>query len=55
MEENHAVQPLNSTAQTDRAQKAPWHPPTFEEVDYSETESGGSGAVYDFIVYNGSV
>lgn len=37
------------------AAKAPWHPPTIEEVDYSETEAGGAGAVYDFVVYTGSV
>lgn len=35
--------------------KAPWHPPTLEEVDYSATEAAGVGAVYDFTVYTGSV
>lgn len=35
--------------------KAPWHPPTLEEVDYSATEAAGAGAVYDFTVYTGSV
>ncbi len=34
--------------------KAPWHPPTLEEVDYSATEAGGVGAVYDLAVYTGS-
>jgi hypothetical protein len=36
------------------AAKAPWHPPTVEEVDYSATEASGVGGVYDFIVYSGS-
>lgn len=35
--------------------KAPWHPPTLEEVDYSATEAAGVGGVYDFTVYTGSV
>ncbi len=35
--------------------KAPWHPPTLEEVDYSATEAAGVGAVYDLTVYTGSV
>ena len=35
--------------------KAPWHPPTMEEVDYSATEAAGVGGVYDFTVYSGSV
>jgi hypothetical protein len=34
--------------------KAPWHPPTLDEVDYSETEASGAGGVYDFTVYSGS-
>jgi hypothetical protein len=34
--------------------KAPWHPPKLEEVDYSATEAGGAGAVYDLTVYTGS-
>jgi hypothetical protein len=34
--------------------KAPWHPPTLEEVDYSATEATGVGGVYDFTVYSGS-
>lgn len=34
--------------------KAPWHPPTLEEVDYSATEASGVGAIYDFVVYSGS-
>jgi asparagine synthase (glutamine-hydrolysing) len=36
------------------AAKAPWHPPTMDEVDYSETEGAGAGAVYDLVVYTGS-
>jgi hypothetical protein len=35
-------------------EKAPWHPPTLEEVDYSATEASGVGGVYDFVVYSGS-
>jgi hypothetical protein len=34
--------------------KAPWHPPTLEEVDYSATEFTGAGGVYDFTLYSGS-
>jgi len=34
--------------------KAPWRPPTLEEVDYSATEASGVGGVYDFVVYSGS-
>jgi hypothetical protein len=34
--------------------KAPWHPPTLEEVDYSVTEASGTGGLYDFTVYAGS-
>jgi hypothetical protein len=34
--------------------KAPWQPPTLEEVDYSATEASGVGGVYDFVVYSGS-
>lgn len=37
------------------AGKAPWHPPTLEEVDYSATEAAGAGPYYDFAVYSGSV
>jgi hypothetical protein len=55
--------PLNSNdiRQTEAAPgsgagaKAPWHPPTLEEVDYSATEAAGVGAVYDLTVYTGSV
>lgn len=37
---------------SDRA-KAPWQPPTMEEVDYSATESSPNpGAQYDFALYN---
>jgi hypothetical protein len=39
----------------DASVKAPWHPPTLEEVDYSATEAAGVGAVYDLTVYTGSV
>lgn len=38
----------------DASAKAPWHPPTLEEVDYSATEATGAGGVYDFTVYSGS-
>lgn len=38
----------------DPSVKAPWHPPTLEEVDYSATEATGAGGVYDFTVYSGS-
>jgi hypothetical protein len=44
----------NSITETQPAAKAPWHPPTMEEVDYSATEATGSGGVYDFTVYTGS-
>ena len=45
------------TGATDPAEagaKAPWHPPTLEELDYSATEISGAGGVYDFTVYSGS-
>jgi hypothetical protein len=42
------------TRDSDTSAKAPWHPPTLEEVDYSETELAGVGGVYDLIVYSGS-
>ncbi len=48
-------QPLDATTQPGTTRKAPWHPPTFEEVDYAETEAAGVGAVYDLTVYTGSV
>ena len=38
----------------DASAKAPWHPPTLEEIDYSATEISGVGGVYDFTVYSGS-
>ena len=41
-------------AQQDVGTKAPWHPPTLEEIDYSATEATGVGGVYDFVVYSGS-
>ena len=47
-------EPLDVTTQVEVTRKAEWHAPTFEEVDYSETEAGGAGAVYDFAVYAGS-
>ena len=47
----HAATPSDP----DTSAKAPWHPPKLEEVDYSATEAAGSGAVYDFTVYTGSV
>lgn len=37
------------------AEKAPWHPPTLEEIDYSATEAAGVGEVYDFTIFSGSV
>jgi len=43
-----------ATPDTDSAPKAPWHPPTLEEVDYAATEASGAGGVYDFTVYSGS-
>ena len=44
-----------TTPGSDTSAKAPWHPPTLEEVDYSATEAAGVGAVYDLTVYTGSV
>ena len=41
-------------SESDTSGKAPWHPPTMEEVDYSATEASGVGAVYDLTVYTGS-
>jgi hypothetical protein len=38
----------------DASPKAPWHPPTLEEIDYSATEVAGVGGVYDLTVYSGS-
>jgi hypothetical protein len=48
--------PIHESAQSpsEPAAKAPWHPPTLEEVDYSATEISGVGGVYDFTVYSGS-
>ena len=43
-----------TNANVEPAAKAPWHPPTLEEVDYSATEASGVGGVYDFVVYSGS-
>jgi hypothetical protein len=43
-----------SPSSSDSAAKAPWHPPTLEEVDYSVTDASGVGGVYDFVVYSGS-
>jgi hypothetical protein len=36
------------------AGKLAWHTPVVEEVPFTRTEAGGSGAVYDFVVYSGS-
>ena len=44
----------NTTPETEPSAKAPWQPPTLEEVDYSATEASGVGGVYDFVVYSGS-
>ena len=56
---DHANLPASSEATAREASstgaKAPWHPPTLEEVDYSATEAAGVGAVYDLTVYTGSV
>ena len=43
-----------SSPQSGSAAKAPWHPPTLEEVDYSATDASGVGGIYDFVVYSGS-
>jgi hypothetical protein len=43
-----------TTRPAEASAKAPWHPPTLEEVDYSATEASGVGGVYDFVVYSGS-
>lgn len=51
---NNAPKTAAPTA-SDPSAKAPWHPPTLEEVDYSATEAAGVGAVYDLTVYTGSV
>jgi hypothetical protein len=51
---NHHHAPDTAAAPTGTGAKAPWHPPTMEEVDYSATEATGSGGVYDFTVYTGS-
>ena len=45
---------LPASPDSDLSAKAPWHPPTLEEVDYSATEVSGVGGVYDFTVYSGS-
>lgn len=45
----------STSPDSDSSAKAPWHPPTLEEVDYSATEAAGVGAVYDLTVYTGSV
>ena len=44
----------DSATPPDTVEKAPWHPPKLEEVDYSATEASGVGGVYDFVVYSGS-
>ena len=50
----HAPDKAAATSDQARSAKAPWHPPTMEEVDYSATEASGVGGVYDFVVYSGS-
>lgn len=51
----HAPTGAATPPEADMSAKAPWHPPTLEEVDYSATEAAGVGAVYDLTVYTGSV
>jgi len=34
--------------------KLAWHTPMVEEVPFTRTEAGGSGAVYDMSVFAGS-
>ena len=51
----HESSRADTPSQSDTSAKAPWHPPTLEEVDYSATEAAGVGAVYDLTVYTGSV
>jgi hypothetical protein len=43
-----------SDAENPSAGKLAWHTPVVEEVPFTRTEAGGSGAVYDFVVYSGS-
>lgn len=43
--------PATAPPETSSAPKAPWHPPTLEEVDYSATEVSGVGAIYDAAIY----
>ncbi|HEX8051446.1 MAG TPA: hypothetical protein VF517_00520 [Thermoleophilaceae bacterium] len=51
----HEPQRAATSSESGAGAKAPWHPPTLEEVDYSATEAAGVGAVYDLTVYTGSV
>lgn len=44
-----------SSAETASGGKLAWHTPMVEEVPFTRTEAGGSGVVYDFSVYMGSV
>jgi hypothetical protein len=37
--------------QTPSGGKLAWHTPTVEEVPFTRTEAGGTGAVYDMAVY----
>jgi hypothetical protein len=50
----HPIHDGATPAGSDKVEKAPWHPPKLEEVDYSATEATGAGGVYDFTVYSGS-
>jgi hypothetical protein len=52
---SRATTGVTAPADSGTSTKAPWHPPTLEEVDYSATEAAGVGAVYDLTVYTGSV
>jgi hypothetical protein len=51
---SHNETPTGASAQSGSSGKAPWHPPTMEEVDYSATEASGVGGVYDLVHYSGS-
>lgn len=41
-------------AGTSSGGKLAWSTPALQEVPFTRTEAGGSGAVYDFVVYTGS-
>jgi hypothetical protein len=40
--------------QTPSTGKLAWRTPSIEEVPFTRTEAGGTGAVYDLAVYTGS-